>query len=115
MKNEETNEILKQILKWVKLQGIEILRKKIKEEGLFTDKNHILAYYLSDGKNSLRFIEKETGINYQKVKSLWERWLDKGIAETTEQYGGGRCKRKFELDELGLELPKDRKKKENKA
>ena len=105
MNDDETKEILKEILKWQRLQGIEILRKKIREENLFEDKKHISVYYFSDGNNSLRAIQRISGVHFTVVQSLWKKWVDAGIAEPTEKYGGGRCKRLFELNELGLELP----------
>lgn len=106
MNDNETNKLLKEILKWHRLQGIEILKKKIKEENLFTDAKDILVYYYSDGNKSSREIQEMSGVNFQKVTKLWKKWINAEIAEPTEKYGGGRCKRLFELHELGLELPK---------
>lgn len=106
MNNNKTNELLKEILKWQKIQGMEILKKKIKEEDLFSNKNQIVAYYHSNGKKSSREIEKITSIGYKKIQELWKKWISAGIAELSEEYKRGRCKRSFELNELGLELPK---------
>lgn len=106
MNSKETNEILKEILKWQKFQGREILKKKIREGNLFTDKKYILVYHYSDGDKSSRQISKITGIGYKKVQSLWKEWISLGLAEPSEKYGGGRCKRLFEVKDLGLELPK---------
>ena len=113
MNNDETKKILKDILKWQRLQGIEILKKNLKEENLFSDKKHVLAYYYSDGNRSLREIEKLSGVGFRTVQALWKKWVDRGIAEPTERYGGGRCKRLFDLSEFGLELPVENKR-ENK-
>jgi len=106
MNNEETNEILKQILKWVKLQGIEGLRMKARDKNLFGDLKDILAYHHSNGEKSSRDLAKIAGVSHGTIQTLWKKWVDAGIAEPTEKYGGGRCKRLFKLDELGLELPK---------
>ena len=103
MNNAETNEILKEILKWQKLQGREILKQRIGDKNLFEDEKDVLAYHYSDGRSS-RDVEKATGVNYKMVQSLWKKWLAAGIAEPTDKYCGGRCKRIFDLSELGLEL-----------
>lgn len=108
MNNNETNEILKGILKWQRLQGADILKRKMKQENLFTDAKEISVYYNSDGEKSLRDLEKITGVGFATVRALWKKWIEVGIAEPTEKYGGGRCKRLFELSELGLEMPKKR-------
>lgn len=106
MNNNQTNELLKEILKWQKLQGAEILKKKIKEGGLFSDKKQIIAYHHSDGKKSSRDVAKIANIGYKTIQALWKKWISIGIAEPSEKYKGGQCKRIFELNELGLELPK---------
>lgn len=109
MNTKPTDEILKEILKWQKLHGTEILKKKIEDKKLFLDDNQILAYYHSDGNRSSRDIAKITGIGYKTIQTLWKKWILAGIAEPSEKYGGGQCKRLFELHELSLELPKTKK------
>ena len=106
MNDGETNKILKEILKWERLIGTEILRKKVKEEkDLFADPKAIVIYNHSDGDKSTRELAKMGGVTHTTVQALWKKWIDAGIAESTEKYGGGRCRRIFELNELGLELP----------
>lgn len=106
MNNNDTNEILKEILKWQRLQGSEFLKRRIREEKLFTDKKHVLVYYYTDGNNSSRQIGKMANVSHATVQNLWKLWIGAGIAEPSEKYKGGQCKRLFELNELGLELPK---------
>jgi len=103
----ETNRILREILKWEKLKGREILRKKIQEENLFRNKENIAVYYHSDGDKSSRVIEKITSVGYKMILALWKKWITAGIAIPTEKYGGGRCERLFDLNELGFESSKD--------
>lgn len=104
-----TNKLLREILKWERLKGIEILKKKIEEEKLFQETKDIIIYYHSDGEKSSRDIGKKVNVNHMKVYGLWKKWLKAGIATTTEKYRGGRCRRLFELNELGLELPSPKK------
>jgi transposase len=95
---------LKEILKWQKLQGREILKQRIRDKNLFEDEEDVMAYHFSDSRSS-RDVEKASGVKYKTVQSLWKKWLAAGIAEPADKYCGGRCKRIFDLSELGLELP----------
>jgi len=104
--NEETNRLLKELLKWQKFHASELLKKKVKTDSLFVDEKHILVYFHSDGSKSSREIEKLTGIGYKTVQSLWKKWILSGIAEPSEKYKGKQCNKLFELHEIGLELPK---------
>lgn len=106
MNDNETNKLLKEILKWHRFQGIEILKKKINEENLFTDAKDILVYYYSDGNKSSREIQEMIGVNFQKVIELWKKWINAGIAKPIAKQRGSGCKKLFELHELGLKLPK---------
>lgn len=106
MNDNETVQLLKEILKWEKLRGIEHLKRKVKEENLFTDEKHIVVYYHTDGIKSSREIGKIVKVSYKTVLNLWKQWIAAGIAEPSEKYKGGQCRRIFELNELGLELPK---------
>jgi transposase len=101
--------LLKEILKWQKLLGMEYLRRKVKDENLFTDEKHIVVYYHSDGVKSSRAIGKSANLSHVTVQNLWKQWIAAGIAEPTLEYAGGRCKRLFELNEIGLELPRKTK------
>lgn len=106
MNDDQTNEILREILKWQRLQGIEILKKKVKKENLFEDEKDVLIYYHSDSNKSMRDLARIVGVKHSKVQRLWNKWIDAGVVEAIEKYRGRRCKRVFELNELGLELPK---------
>jgi len=109
MNNNETKELLGEILKWQKLMGSEYLKKKVREEKLFADEKHLLAYYHSDGTKSSRELGKIAGLSHAAVQNLWKQWIEAGIAEPSEKYKGGQCKRLFELTELGVQIPKDKK------
>ena len=106
MNKNQTNELLKEILKWQRLQGVEYLKRKVDNEELFTDKKHILVYYYSNGSRSSREIGKLAGVSFATVRNLWKKWIVAGIVEPTEKYKGGQHRRLFELYELGLKLPK---------
>jgi len=101
--NEKTNELLEEILKWQKLQGKTILKNRMKEEKLFTNKSEESAYLHSDGTKNSREVSKLTGLSHTKIQALWKQWINVGIAEPSEKYKGGQCKTLFSLTELGIE------------
>lgn len=108
MNNNETKELLREILKWIKLVGSEYLKRKVQEEKLFVDEKHMLAYYHTDGTKSSREVGKIAGLSHGAVWNLWKKWIEVGIAEPSEKYKGGQCKKLFELAELGFQLSKDK-------
>ena len=109
MRNNETVKLLKEILKWERLRGLEHLKSKVKEENLFTEEKYIVVYHHTDGIKSSREIGKSANVSHVTVQNLWKQWVAAGIAEPAEKYKGGQCRRIFELSELGLELPKKRR------
>lgn len=106
MENNRLEIILTEILKWHRFQGQEILRRKVKELNLLVEEKDILVYYHSDGEKSTRELGKLVGISHMTVQSLWKKWMDAGIVVQTKKYGGGRCRRLFSLEEMGVSLPK---------
>lgn len=108
MNDEKTNEVLEDILKWQKLQGREILKAKLKNENLLSNEKEVHVYYHSDGDKSSRDIGRIVNMSYKTVQNLWKRWINSSLAEPTQKYGGGRCKRLFNLNDLGLELTKNK-------
>jgi hypothetical protein len=106
MNDQNKDEILREILKWQKLQGREILRTKLKNENILTSEKEIHIYYHSDGDKSSRDIEKLLNVSRGTVQNLWKQWIKAGIAEPTDKYGGRQCKRLFDLHDLGLVIAK---------
>lgn len=70
------------------------------------DDKDIIIYYHSDGNKSSRDLAKIVGVSHKTVQLLWRKWIGSGIAESTLKYKGGRCRKLFDLGELGLKLPK---------
>jgi len=109
MKDNEEIRILEEILKWQRLQGLEILKSKLEDKELFPYPESIQVYYHSNGENSIRGIVKLTGVSRSKVSLLWKKWLKAGIAEEAEEHKG-RCKKSFDLMDFGIYLPSKTKK-----
>lgn len=107
MSNNETNDLLREILKWQRIIGLEYLKKKVEEEKLFKDKRHITVYYHSDGSKSSREIGKIVGFEHKTITKLWKQWSKVGIVELSKKYRGNQGKRLFELHELDIEQPEE--------
>ncbi len=94
--------LLKEILRWVKIGAIPL--REILLQELRTDQDR-LVYEFSDGGNSTRDVEKETGVDHVTVARLWKRWADVGIVEPSDKYQG-RYRRVCSLRELAIRVPK---------
>lgn len=75
---------------------------------LFKNKDEILIYQLTDGKNTTTEIEKHVPISTQSISKLWQKWEELGIAKT-EGYRNP-YKAKYSLEELTLLLGNDSEK-----
>ncbi|MEM2154619.1 MAG: hypothetical protein QXY76_06875 [Nitrososphaeria archaeon] len=105
IKNKEDKiiEILEEMLKWVKIIGLQQV-KNLLSELLSTDEKKIVYYY-SDGRTS-REISKLTGISHATITNWWKIWVKAGIAESVKVKGGGeRAKRIFLLQDFGIDIP----------
>lgn len=96
MTTDETNNLLKEILKWQKLQGIKTLRELIPT--LLDDDKKRLVYELTDGKHSQQVIAKEANVAGGTVSNWWNSWYAYGLL-TKEN---NRYVRLVSLEEIGL-------------
>lgn len=96
MVNDETNDILRGILKWQELQGKSILRELI--PSLLDGDKKKAVYELTNGKNSAAFVSKKASIATGTVSNWWNNWFAFGIL-TKE---GTRYKHIISLKDLGL-------------
>ena len=101
---QETVQLLKEIVKWTRLQGI----SKAKEVLLETLKTEVekLAYLASDGRGSQE-VAKAAGISHTTVVNYWNKWATLGIVEALSVKGGTRFRAVFPLDEFGINVSKD--------
>lgn len=99
--NNEIKDILKEILKWTKFEGIQKVKQVI-EATLDNDAKRLI-YELSDGKSSPE-IAKIVRTDPSTVRDYWRNWAVLGIAEIHPGYKR-RYQRIFSLKELGIEIP----------
>lgn len=101
MESSEVKEILKEILKWTKFQGIQKAKSVL--EATLDDDIKKLIYHLSDGEDS-KTIASRARVSDQTVRNYWKRWAVLGIIEPYPKYKG-RYWKLFSLEDFGIEIP----------
>lgn len=94
-----------EILKWNKILGQDLLKKKINEQ-VKTDIEKII-YENSDGKSAAE-IGKIAGVSHQTVINYWRRWFAAGVVQPSDKFVG-RFERFVSLKVLGIDLPSKEK------
>lgn len=100
--NQDIIEILKEILKWIKVTCIPQVKKLLLE--LLPSDEEKLAYQYSDGRTSQE-VSRLAGVSYITVTRWWKTWIRTGIAEAISVKGGERARRIFSLEDFGIEVP----------
>jgi len=103
---QETVELLREILKWIKFDGMQRVKGTLTDV-LQKDVEKII-YEFSDGKSSIE-IARIAGVSHQTVVNYWKRWSRIGIVEGERTRGGIRYRRVFSLEDFGIEVPQPKK------
>lgn len=98
MDDNNTNEILKEILKWQILQGKEILRELIPKLLDNNDKKRV--YEMTDGIRTSIEIKKVVGVSDSTVSNWWNIWYSFGILEKE----GRKYKKIISLKDIGIDI-----------
>ena len=106
--SQEQTRLLREIEKWLRFMGLG-QAKTVLTTTLDNEKK-ILAYHLSDGKNTSTVIAGLTGINQSRVTELWKEWLSLGLGEPISASGGSRFKKSFDLKMFGIQVPEIKQK-----
>jgi len=97
MSNEEKIiELLEEILKWERLQGIGAIREIIPT--LLDKDEKRLAYEHTDGEKTVRDLEKLVKKDKATISRWWNSWYSQGILVKK----GNKYKNIISLSELGL-------------
>jgi len=99
--NQEIRDILKEVLKWTKFEGMQKVKQVL--EDTLDNNSKKLIYELSDGKSSPE-IARIVGVSAQTVRDYWKNWAVLGIVEIHPDYKK-RHRRIFSLKEIGIEVP----------
>ena len=73
----ETNDILKEILKWQKLQGLQAFKSLA--VGILDTKEKRMVYEMSDGTLTVKQISEKVKVSTGTISNWWNRWLAEGI------------------------------------
>jgi len=96
--NNKTNDLLEEILKWQRLQGLKLLRDLLPE--LLYDEKRREVYEMTDGINSQPVIAKKVGVAGGTISNWWNIWYSYGILIKK----GSRYCKIISLKELGLPI-----------
>lgn len=100
VKNSNEEQLLTEILKWIKIIGAKDVRSIL---SLALDSDQKLRMYtLSDGKKGSVEIGKLTGTSDRTVRRYWEKWSSLGIVEPIKVKGGERYVASFDPENFGL-------------
>lgn len=103
MSEGNSEQILKEILKWIKFAGMKDVKAVLISE-LQTDEEKIV-YQNSDGKNGTVELGKLAGMSNFTVHDRWASWAKMGLGESIPVRGGERFKRSFDLEDFGIKIP----------
>ncbi len=101
--NNEQTEILKEILKWVKVTSFNQV-KDVLNSILDTDSKKLI-YQLSDGNLTSTEIIKKAKASSATITKYWQEWEKSGIGESKSARGGIRFVRSFDLTLFGINVP----------
>jgi len=98
-------ELLEELVYWTKEATVPEIRQRLLTN--LESPEEKTAYELSDGKKTTRQVASKVKVGKNTVAKWWNNWITVGIAEPIPTKGGGhRAKRKFLLNDFGIEVPK---------
>ena len=100
---KDIEEKLDKILFWLEFIGKREAREFMLS--ILNDSKDIALYQFSDGKNGYSELKKITKITDTTIKEKWEKWQEMGILDMKSVKGGERGVRKYNLLELGIDIP----------
>ena len=107
----ESQEILKDIARWVRFQNIGKLKDVLSAE-LDTEEKK-LAFENTDGERGIDEVAKISGTPRDTLYGWWKKWSNLGILEPSETRKG-RLRKICSLEDVGIKVPKIAVAKEDK-
>lgn len=99
---EEIRNILREILKWTKFEGMQRLKGIL--DTTLDDDTKKLIYHFSDGSDRKQIAAQ---VSDQTISNYWKKWAMVGIMEPCPKFKG-RYWKLFALEEVGIEIPETR-------
>lgn len=90
--------LLEEILKWQRVQGIKIVREILPK--LLDTEQKKIVYELTDGKNPREYIQKISGAAAGTISGWWNQWFSQGLLLKD----GQKYKKIISLEELGISV-----------
>jgi len=98
MNDEETKALLRDILKWQRLQGIQVALELLPK--VLDTKEKKIVYEMADGKNGIKEVQSRVKIAAGTIHNWWNNWLAQGILEKK----GQKYQKIISLKELSITL-----------
>lgn len=103
-KNEdEQTELLREMLKWIRLLGAKEVRGVL--AAALDNDQKLLIYHLSNGERGSVEIANAANVSDRTVRRYWSSWARLGIVESLRVRGGQRYRKTFELEDFGFATP----------
>ncbi len=102
-KDPEQTRILKELLKWIRIDVKIRVKQAIESE--FSEEKKIVVYHFSDGRSSddiERLLNKT--VTDVTIRSWWKKWARLGFMELHPEYKK-RYVRVFNLEDFGIDIP----------
>lgn len=90
--------MLKDIVKWQRLQGIQVALELLPK--ILDTKEKKMVYEMADGKNGIKEVQAKVKIATGTIHKRWNNWLAHGILEKK----GQKYQKIISLKELGISL-----------
>jgi DNA invertase Pin-like site-specific DNA recombinase len=76
--DNNSNQILREILVWLRLQGIYLLETSLLPS-LLDSEDKKKVYQMTDGNLSVNEISKRTSVSVGSISNWWNQWYERGI------------------------------------
>lgn len=104
---EDTDDILRDIRRWVKIIGIQeaksVMDSALSAEDPDDQEELRIIYHLSDGDHATRDIAKHVSVGRQAVSNRQSSWSKMGLLE--KEHSRAPYEHVISLEEAGLEVP----------
>ena len=104
---EDTDDILRNIQRWVKIIGIQeaksVVDNALSAEDPEEQEELRIIYHLSDGEHSIRDIAEHVSVSRDTVRRRQKSWAKMGLFE--KEHSRAPYKHVISLEEAGLEVP----------
>jgi DNA-binding MarR family transcriptional regulator len=104
---EDTDDILRDIRRWVKIIGIQeaksVMNEALSAEDSQAQEELRIIYHLSDGEHSTRDIAEHVSVGRQAVSNRQSSWSKMSLLE--KEHSRAPYEHVISLEEAGLEVP----------